>query len=281
MNGRCERIRLWLRFFWVVTAFSVWQLSEPARGDGPSSASVAAERHASHPLDPALEMARKSLQQSQVNIQDYTAVLVKRLRIDGELAQRQHLSVKIRNRKVENGRLTTPLSVYVKFLKPKSIQGREVIWVEGRNAGKMIVHQKLLRLHLEPTGSIAMRGQRYPVSDIGLENLIIKLIETGERDRRYGECDVQFFQNVKVGESACTMIQVIHPVKRSYFDFYCARVYFDKELNLPIRYESWSWPLQAGGQPQLEEEYTYTGVKVNVGLTDRDFDPDHVAYNDR
>lgn len=280
MYGQCKRTHLWLPIFCVVTACSFCQPPGQARGDEPGSAGVAAERRASHPLDPALEMARSSLQHSRDNIRDYTAVLAKRVRIDGELGQREHMFVKIRNRKVAHGRLMTPLSVYAKFLQPKSTQGREFIWVEGRNAGKLIVQQNLFRLHLDPTGRLAMRGQRYPVSDIGLENLLIKLIETGERDRGYGECDVQFFQNVKLGERACTLIEVIHPVRRSYFDFYCARVYFDNELNLPIRYESWSWPLEADSRPLLEEEFTFTGVTVNVGLTDRDFDLDKVAHND-
>ena len=191
--------------------------------------------------------------------------------------------VKVRNRKMENGRLATPLSVYLRFFKPESVKGREVIWVEGQNAGKIIAHEtgfkNLLRVHLEPTGFIAMRNQRYPVTDIGLENLVVNLIETGKRDRKYGECDVQFFRNTKVGNRACTTIQVIHPVKRSHFDFYCARVYFDNELNLPIRYESWSWPPETGGRPVLQEEYTYTDVRVNVGLTYRDFDPDNAEYD--
>ena len=87
------------------------------------------------------------------------------------------------------------------------------------------------------------------------------------------------FENATIDKNACTMVQVIHPVKRPHFEFHRARVYFDKKLNLPIRYVSWSWPVEEGGQPVLEEEYTYTRVKVNVALTDRDFDPDNTEYN--
>ena len=49
----------------------------------------------------------------------------------------------------------------------------------------------------------------------------------------------------------------------------------DDELQIPIRYESYDWPQKEGGQPVLLEEYTYTDLKVNVGLTDKDFDPDN------
>ena len=33
------------------------------------------------------------------------------------------------------------------------------------------------------------------------------------------------------------------------------------------------------GEPVLEEEYTYTDVRVNVGLTDLEFDPDNPEYD--
>ena len=184
---------------------------------------------------------------------------------------------------MNNGRITTPMSVYLKFLKPSSIKDREVIWVEGRNGGKLVAHEtglkNLIRFNLDPTGFVAMRGQKYPITDIGLENLLTKVIETGERDRKFGECEVRFFDNAKVGDNVCTMMQVIHPVKQPHFDFFVARVYFDNELNVPIRYASWSWPAEEGSQPVLEEEYTYTNLELNVGLTDSDFDPDNPQYN--
>jgi hypothetical protein len=236
-----------------------------------------------HPLDPALEMARASLRHIQASILDYSAVLVKRLRIDGELNEHQYAFVKIRNRRTTNGHLTTPMGVYMRFLKPDSVNGREVIWVEGKNEGKLIVHEagikNLVRVSLDPTGYIAMRGQRYPITEIGLENLARKVVERGERDRRHQEVEVRFFRNAQVSNRVCTVMQIVHPAQRPYFDFHVARVYFDDELKIPIHYAAWSWPTEEAGQPVLEEEYTYTNVKLNVGLTDRDFDPDNPEYN--
>jgi hypothetical protein len=75
------------------------------------------------------------------------------------------------------------------------------------------------------------------------------------------------------------MFQIDHPVKRPYFDFYRAQVFFDHELRMPVRYASWSWPAEQDGEPVLEEEYTYTDVRINVGLTDIDFDPDNSVYD--
>lgn len=236
-----------------------------------------------HPLDSALSIAQNSLQHSRANVDDYTATLVKRLRIDGQLTSHQFISVKVRNRKTSDGRVTTPMSVYLKFMKPASVRGREVIWVERRNRGRLVAHEagfkNLVRFNLSPIGGLAMRGQRYPISDIGMENLAVKLIEGAERDRAYGTCDVQVINDARIDNRTCTLVQVVHPVQRPHYDFYRARVFFDEELNLPIRYASWSWPTDKDGEPVLEEEYTYTNVQLNVGLTDRDFDPDNTEYN--
>ena len=74
------------------------------------------------------------------------------------------------------------------------------------------------------------------------------------------------------------MVEVIHPTARPIFHFHRARIYFDESLKMPIRFEAWSWPQSAGGEPVLEEEYTYLNVAVNVGLSDEDFDPENPKY---
>src|SRR6056297_3647258 len=89
-----------------------------------------------------LEMARQSLEQSQNEVRDYTAILVKRERVDGTaVGEHEYMSLKVRNRKVSGGQLIQPFSVYIAFLKPSSVKGREVIYVENRNDGKLIAHE--------------------------------------------------------------------------------------------------------------------------------------------
>lgn len=230
-----------------------------------------------------MELAHESLQHLRETVRDYTATIVKRERIGGELTDHQILDAKIRNRQIEGQKTITPLSVYLSFRKPKAVSGREVIWVEGRNGGNLLVHEggfkNLLRLQLKPDNMLAMLGQRYPITDIGIENLLLKLIEKGEREMQYGECNVKIYQGAKVSERMCSMIQVEHPIRRDHFDFYRARIFIDDELQIPIRYAAWSWPETPDGEAVLEEEYTYLRLRTNVGLTDADFDPDNSNYN--
>ncbi len=222
-----------------------------------------------HPLAPALRWAYQGLENVDKNLHDYSATVAKRERLDGTLGDYEYMFLKVRQK---------PFSVYVYFLDPPSIKGQEVIWIEGQNNGKMWAHPPGLKnkligtVELEPTGVIAMRGQRYPITEIGIANLVKRLIEVGQRDSQYGECEVKFFQGAKINDRTCTCIQVMHPVPRRNFLFHIARIFVDDELNLPLRYESRDWPTKPGEEPPLIEEYTYLNLKVNNGFTDADFD---------
>ena len=228
-----------------------------------------------HPLKPALELAEKGLAGIQTKIEDYSATVVKRERIDGKLGEHEYMFAKIRQK---------PFSVYLSFLGPDSVKGQEVIYVDGHNDGNMLAHagsgvRALVgTVSLKPQSMLAMSGQRYPITELGVENLTKRLVEVARHDSQFADCEVNFYPNAKVNGRVCTCVQVTHPVPKKNFRFHLARVFIDDELTIPIRYEAYDWPLEAGGQPQLMEEYTYMNVKINNGFTDADFDPKNTAY---
>ena len=239
-----------------------------------------------HPLDPAIKLAEEALGRFRRDVRDYEAILVKRERINGVLGDTEFAFVRIRNERKANN-VTQPFGVYMYFLKPSKVQGREVLYVKGKNGGKMLAHEgpnnvllgRFGSVWLAPDGRIAMRGQRYPVTEIGIENLIAKLLEKGYRDRKRGECEVEFRKGTKINDRSCTMLQVTHPVPRPYFDFHVAQIFIDDELQVPVRYAAYLWPEKKGGRPVLLEEYTYLKLKLNPGLTDKDFDSKNPKYN--
>ena len=51
------------------------------------------------------------------------------------------------------------------------------------------------------------------------------------------------------------------------------------QTNIPVRYIAYDWPARPGDPPDVFEEYNYLDLKLNVGLTDADFDPHNPAYN--
>ena len=116
-----------------------------------------------------------------------------------------------------------------------------------------------------------------------LASLTKRLVEVGEQDMKYGECDVKIFRGAKINvgnvKRSVTGIEVVHPVPRKNFRFHIARIFVDDELKIPVRYESYDWPEKPGGPPQLLEEYTYTDIKLNNGFTDTDFDENNPNYH--
>ncbi|MFM7846401.1 MAG: DUF1571 domain-containing protein [Planctomycetota bacterium] len=238
-----------------------------------------------HPLDPALEIARQSLDHIHHDIADYSCTLVKRERIKGKLGESEYMFAKIRNRRVENGEVKVPLAVYMYFLKPDNLKGREVIYVEGENGGKLAAHEGgakgglLPTVWVKPDSMLAMAGNRYPITEVGIENLVARLIEKGERDRQRDECTVEFRKNAKINKRPCTVLRVVHPVERDYFDFHIAEIFIDDEHQIPVRYAAYLWPAGPGGEPQVLEEYTYLNMKINVGLKAIDFDHTNPDYN--
>lgn len=248
----------------------------------PSATSVKPDR-SKHPLLPVLELAREGHAAIAANIRDYTCTIVRRERIAGKLGNYEFIDAKIRHQQMRGEELLEPFSVYLNFTKPASVEGREALYVDGENSGKVFVRrggQRMAHLStfIKPDSRIAMRDNRYPITDIGFQKLIERLIEVVEHDLNYGECEVTFYENAKVNDRTCTRIEVVHPVERDHFTFHRAMVFVDDQDKLPVGYVSYSWPDEPGGKPVLLEEYVYTNIRLNPGLTDRDFDRNNPDY---
>ncbi|MDR1923246.1 MAG: DUF1571 domain-containing protein [Planctomycetaceae bacterium] len=227
-----------------------------------------------HPLVPVVRWAEKERPKIAL-IKDYSATLTKQECINGEVQEAQIMDVKVRHE---------PFSVYLKFVYPRSMAGQEAIYVAGKNDNKLVAHgvgiQKVVgTVFLDPKSMFAMKGNKYPITEMGVLNLVDKLLEVGRRDVKFGECTVNYSEQVKIDNRECTLIQVTHPIPRKNFIFNIARIFIDKELNIPIRYESFDWPKKEGAPVTLIEAYTYQKLRLNVGFTDEDFSHLNPAYD--
>jgi hypothetical protein len=170
----------------------------------------------------------------------------------------------------------------MRFIEPTSAAGREVIYVEGRNNGRLVAHEggllNVVRANLTPTSRLAMRGNKHPITEIGIEKLLLRMINSGKRDRERGMCEVVIDRNIEVNGHLGTEIRIIHPEKIEPFDFHVGRIIIDDELNVPVGFEGYLWPEKAGDPPILNERYFYNELQLNVGLTDSDFNPDNPEY---
>jgi hypothetical protein len=240
----------------------------PASAAGPAANAPFdfTKQESEHPLVPVIRNLKTSQELMDQTIRDYSCTFVKRERVNGELGEYQHIFMKVAHE---------PFSVYMSFLQPYT--GREVVYVAGQNDNKMVVleagfKRMLGKLNLDPEGAVAMRGQKHPITHVGIRNLTATLIKLWEAETQYAECDVTTNADTKVNGRSTTMVQVMHPVPRQNFRGHIQRLFLDNELQVPIHYDVYLWPAQAGTEPPLDESYTYKNLKINNGYTARDFD---------
>ena len=219
-------------------------------------------------LKQALKIADESRQALQ-SVKDYSATFSKK-EVVGKKMIEQTMQRKMRQQ---------PFSVYLYFDKPHA--GREVIYVDGRNDGKLIAHgtgiQKFLgTLKLKPNSKMVMKENRYPITEIGIQKMLETVI--GNWEKQANNSRVRYFPNAKIGKKAVRVIQVIHPKQTDGIPFHMTRLYIDKTTRLPVRVQQYGFPRKSGGQPPLLEEYTYSNVKTNIGLEGNDFDHENPAY---
>ncbi len=237
-----------------------------------------------HPLWPALKMAVESYQHIRKDVRDYSCNVIRRERIRGVLQSREFMTAKVRHQRSRDGKVAVPFGVYLKVLSPSKVKGREVLFVDGQNDGKMLVRNggkrfAFVTTRISPESETAMASNRYPITDFGFENLVKRLIVVVKEDMlTSSDTDVQFFEDAKIDGRSCTAVKVTHPTYDERLRFHTATVFVDNELRVPIHYEAYDWPAEKGAEPVLLEQYTYRDIKLNVGFSDYDFDPNNSDY---
>ena len=79
-----------------------------------------------------------------------------------------------------------------------------MIYIEGQNDGHMYAHTVGIKdkmfgtVRIKPDGPVAMSGQHYPLTELGILNLTKRLVEVAQQDVKYGECEVKFFKDAKI-----------------------------------------------------------------------------------
>jgi len=293
--GRCFRIHLrkWsllallaaaCLLLGIVIAESDWFYNDPddpaptaagtdSRRDAGTSLAAAPGEPGPLTLQSAIDIANEHRKAMQ-NIWDYTANFSKRERINGRL-RKQVIKLKLRSE---------PFSVYLLY-ESKREAGRQGIYVAGKYDDCLVCKDVGFRglagtLRLGIQNPLVMSESRYPVTYLGIANVIDMVRAAWEKEAKLDGVRpvVEINSDAWLGEITCQQLQVIHQQQHSDIEFQITRLYFDKETGLPIQAERYGWPQEVGEEPPLMEEYTYSDLKVNVGLTDADFDPAQYGF---
>jgi hypothetical protein len=128
---------------------------------------------------------------------------------------------------------------------------------------------------IDPHDPRALKENRHPISEAGLQFLLDNTARYWEMERRLNQTQVQI-SAVRFQGRPCVRIETIHPPcndSRSYA--YRCVLCLDQATHLPVRVEAYDYPRPngpAGGD--LLESYRYLDLRCTIGLVDEIFDPD-------
>ena len=230
-----------------------------------------ASKATEHPLAPALGHAKTCVESLQ-KLSGYECTFTK-VEVVGKQTISQKMKMKVRHE---------PFSVYMHFDEPHA--GREVIFVEGKNNNNLLVHEAgfaslIGTLELAPNSAQVMAENRYPITLAGIQKMVESVIVQWEAETKYGETEVKYFEDAKIGNMKCRVIESSHPQPRKQFKFHMTRVWIDEKSGLPVRLQQFGFPAKSGAKPPVIEDYTFADIKAEVRLTDRDFDTKNPSYN--
>jgi outer membrane lipoprotein-sorting protein len=211
---------------------------------------------ASEPGDPHAIIRRMAT--AYEGIRDYTAMFLKRERIDGQIQPLETIEL----------RFQEPFKVYMAWREPHP--GRVITYIEGENEDKLQVNPggalQFLRLALDPEGALATRGSHASVRRVGLRNTITLLTEQYQRGMREGRIALHFRGDKPVDARPAYHLEWIGPDnKNAGYYAYRGDVWVDKESYLPIQMDIYDW------ENQLHASYAYHRLQLNPGLTREDF----------
>ena len=218
-------------------------------------------------FDP-MEMTRllDEMDSSYSRVNDYLAVFHNQERIGEKLDEGQTALFKFQK----------PFKVYMKFTGGPST-GTEALYAEGSYENKLLVRRGgilgIMTLSLDPRGSLAMSRNRHPVTELGFGFLLAEFRRNIEPAIRSGEFEIMRLTDETFNGRPATVVEgrcFSHGDRK----YYSARfiMHIDKELLLPVG------DVFYDGNDEMFEDYVFTDVKLNVGLTATDFSRHNKSY---
>ena len=208
----------------------------------------------------------KAMARHSERIRDYTAVFHKQEVVKGRLLPQENIFLKFRK----------PFSVYMRWLEGP-YEGQEILYVRDKNKGKLIGHKGgffgFVTLSLEPKGRQAMKGNRHPITEAGVSKVISRVLKDVVKGEAEGFLQLSHKQPVEVFGRRSRMITIRLPddPERG-FSAPKINLWIDLEYGLPIKAEFFDWDLKKVGS------YGYKDLRLNIGLTEGDFDRDNKSY---
>lgn len=198
------------------------------------------------------------------------------IRIDGELKPKELINVKFRK----------PNDLYMLWIE-KHYKGREIIYVPEmgkttetshiQNNSKALIHEGG-RFNIAAWSINASRLSRFinfgsPITEPSIRVAIVPLLKEIKEGIAKDELDCSYNGIRTVEKRKTYFIKINLPKdKDKGYSFYKADVFIDKDLQLPIKVVKYNF------ENKIDSIIIHRNLRINVGLTDYDFDPANKDY---
>ena len=201
-------------------------------------------------------------------VRDYTCTFTRQELLNGQVSAEQVAEMKVRG---------NPAGVYVRFAKPDSVAGMEVTYSAAR---------KNMKMRYRPAGIAGAKGfktldlddekflaeNRHPVTEWTMAAVIDRVSAAAAREKTLNNPVEIYSGEFQFAGRNVTRYEIL--TRRPHAFRYAHRmlIYIDKETKLPLRYEAYDQPKPGAAVGDLLEAYSFSDVKLNVGLGENAFD---------
>jgi hypothetical protein len=209
----------------------------------------------------------KEAADNYAGVRSYTTIFYKQQRVGGTLYDEEKIQIKFKK----------PFMIYMKWVGTID-NGREVLYVEGQNSGKLIVRLAGVLSYfspafsLSPNSSLAMKKNLRPITESGIGNTINLLVEVCALAEKEGDLKVDYTGEGKLDGRKTYKFERFLPPGKGY-PAHKTVLELDMETKFPLLIKSYGW------DGELLESYRYVDLDVDAGLEDEDFSYRNKKYN--
>lgn len=203
---------------------------------------------------------------------DYSATFRRQERINGELLDPQAMNLKVRH---------APFGLYMKWT--EGDKGRQLIFAEGQNEGNVLIQiggvagRLTGALAMDPNDPRVRAESRYPATCAGLLALTKIILSYHDKDLQRA---TGLTSEMRDGESfdnrPCFLTTLVYDSPTTNPDYYKSLILIDKELSVPVCVRNYTW-VEGQAPAKVDEDcliehYSYTGLDIDIQLTNNDFE---------
>ena len=207
------------------------------------------------------------MEAAYAQVQGYTARFVRQEVVEGTLRPREEALLKFQR----------PGLMYLRWIAGPP-EGREILFVPGRNDGRMLVRapgwlSRLVTVAMAPDSPRVLRESRHPVTDVGIGRLIELIVDNARRAAAAGELTLRAHGVVAGTAGPERRLEAILP-RGGQRRYYCYRLELAVAVGsgLPVKATIYDW------DNRKVAHYEYLDLSLNPALTAGDFDAANPDY---